>query len=151
MIDEDGDVNKLKELLTEGVKTESADEAAIKELLSVFRFTEREKSARRYGLSLKMGGIISPFIQPIVKAASGNWESFAKSSIKTFEKRVEGESAYIIIACENPRNTDYINTGYMLGELGSRLAGYKNTPCDAAAAGHRRHGARSKKNYILGL
>ena len=128
MVDKADDAGKLKELLTEGVKVESANEAATKELLSVFRFLEREKSAWRYGLSLKMDGIISPLIQPIVKAASGSWESFAKSSIKTFEKRVAGESAYIIITCENPQTADYINAGYMLGELGRELYGYKILP-----------------------
>lgn len=104
IIDSEDEVLKLQKYLLEGTKIESQDEAATKELLNVFRFTEWEKNQNRFGLSLNnMPAAIKPFIQPILKLTSKNWESFGNSSIDIFEKRLAEETSYILIKCKNPR------------------------------------------------
>jgi len=67
IIDSNQDVEKLETVLLEGTTIESKDEAATKELLNVFRFTEWQKNEFRYGLSLNtLPAIITPIIQPII-------------------------------------------------------------------------------------
>ena len=118
IIETDTDVEKLKGLLLEGTIIESKDEAATKELLDVFRWTEWEKNEYRYGLSLNtLPGIIKPFIQPIMKFSSSNWEAFGDSSIKQFKERLALQDKYILIKCKNPEGNEYIKSGQIFQEL----------------------------------
>ena len=118
IIETDTDVEKLKGLLLEGTIIESKDEAATKELLDVFRWTEWEKNEYRYGLSLTaLPGIIKPFVQPIMKYSSGNWEAFGDSSIKQFKERLTLQDKYILIKCKNPEENEYIKSGQIFQEL----------------------------------
>lgn len=112
------DVEKLKGLLLEGTIIESKDESATKELLDVFRWTEWEKNEYRYGLSLNtLPAILKPFIQPIMKSSSGNWEAFGDSSIKQFKERLASQTKYILIKAENPGNNEYIKSGELFQKL----------------------------------
>lgn len=112
------DIEKLKGMLLEGTIIESKDEAATKELLDVFRWTEWEKNEYRYGLSLNtLSGIIKPFIQPIMKSSSNNWEAFGDSGIKQFKERLALQKKYILIKCENPTTEEYIRSGEIYQKL----------------------------------
>lgn len=118
ILESDTDVEKIKGMLLEGTVVESKDEAATKELLNVFRWTEWEKNDFRYGLSLNtLPGIIMPFIQPIMKSSSSNWEAFGDSSIKQFKDRLALQTKYILIKCEAPGNLAYIQSGQIYQEL----------------------------------
>lgn len=121
-------VASFKELLLEGTIVESNHEKATKELIEVFRFTERQKNEYRYGLSLSMGKMVTPFLGPIIKATANDWQSFGKSSITNFEKRIEDEVAYIVVTSTSPEQLDYIKTGEMLQQLGHELKGYSIRP-----------------------
>lgn len=118
IIETDTDVEKLKGMLLEGTIIESKDETATKELLDVFRWTEWEKNEYRYGLSLNtLPGIIKPFIQPIMKFSSSNWEAFGDSSIKQFKERLALQTKYILIKCKTPDKNEYIKSGQIFQEL----------------------------------
>lgn len=112
VIDGGTELEELKEILLAGTVAESTDEAAMVELLEFFRWTERDLNKTRYGLSLNtMPAMMKPFIQPIMKMSSGNWESFGKSGITMFEDRIGQEQGYILICSEEPSAADYINAG----------------------------------------
>lgn len=118
MIDTAEEVEKLQEYLLQGTVIESRHEAATKELLDVFRWTEWEKNEYRYGLSLtSIPMLIKPFIQPILKWTSGNWEAFGDSSIKMFKERLQKQHRYILVKCENPNSLDLIYCGQIYQEL----------------------------------
>jgi len=118
ILESDNDVEKMKGLLLEGTVVESKDEAATKELLHVFRWTEWEKNDFRYGLSLNtLPGIIKPFIQPIMKASSNNWQAFGDSSISQFKDRLALQTKYILIKCANPDSLAYIQSGQIYQQL----------------------------------
>lgn len=128
LIDDIKTVASFKELLLEGTIVESNHEKATKELIEVFRFTERQKNEYRYGLSLSMGKMITPFLGPIIKATANDWQSFGKSSISNFEKRIEDEVTYIVVTSPSPVQLDYIKTGELLQQLGHELTGYSIRP-----------------------
>ena len=114
----DTDVEKMKGLLLEGTVVESKDEAATKELLHVFRWTEWDKNEYRYGLSLNtLPGIIKPFIEPIMKASSNNWQAFGDSSISQCKDRLALQTKYILIKCDAPDSLAYIQSGEIYQQL----------------------------------
>lgn len=118
----------LKGLLLEGTIIESKDEEAMKELLSIFRFTEWDKNKYRYGLSLNtLPDYIKPFIQPIMKY-SANWQSFGEQGIKSFKTRLSEEVGYILIKGEGISYKDYIEAGEAYTQLQSKLKGYSIRP-----------------------
>lgn len=118
IIESDDDVVKLEEVLMEGTIIESKDEEAMKELLDVFRFTEWEKSEHRYGLSLNtLPAILKPFMQPIIKSVSKDWEGFGDSGIKQFKERLAQQTKYILIKCEDPGHLEYIYSGQIYQKL----------------------------------
>lgn len=118
MIDAAEEVEKLQQYLLQGTVIESQHEAATKELLDVFRWTEWEKNEYRYGLSLtSMPTLIRPFIQPILKWTSGNWEAFGDSSIKMFKEKLQKQHRYILIKCDGPSSLDLIYCGQIYQKL----------------------------------
>lgn len=129
IIEKGEELEDLKNRLMAGTVAESEDEGAIKELLSFFRWTEKDKEAERFGLSLNsMPWVIKPFIQPVMKITSGNWESFGKSSIAMFEKRLENEEMYILVSCKEPETIDYINAGRAYQDLVFHAGGHVIKP-----------------------
>lgn len=129
IIESSSDVEKLEGVLLEGTIIESKDEAATKELLDVFRFTEWQKNTYRYGLSLNtMPGILKPFIQPIMKSSPNNWESFGDSSINQFKDRLTKQSKYILIRYDNPSNLEYIYSGQIYQKLIYEISNYDLRP-----------------------
>lgn len=118
IVESSAEVEKLENLLLEGTIIESQDEAATKELLEVFRFTEWEKNKYRYGLSLNtVPGILKPFIQPIVKSSSKDWQGFGESSIKQFKDRLDTQNQYVLIKCNSSSNLKYIYSGEIYQNL----------------------------------
>lgn len=118
IIESGTDVEKIKGQLLEGTIVESKDEAATKELLNVFRWTEWEKNEYRYGLSLNtLPDVIKPFIEPIMKSSSNNWEAFGDSSITQFKDRLALQTKYILIKCKTPGNSAYIYSGQIYQKL----------------------------------
>lgn len=118
ILESSSEIDKLKGMLLEGTIVESKDEAAAKELLDVFRWTEWQKNKYRYGLSLNtLPSIIKPFIQPIMKSSSNNWDAFGDSGIKQFKDRLALQTKYILIKCENPTTEVYIKSGEIYQKL----------------------------------
>lgn len=129
IVESSGDVEKLEEVLMEGTIIESKNEAAMKELLDKFRFTEWEKNEYRYGLSLNtLPGILKPFTQPIIKSVSKDWEGFGDSGIKQFENRLEQQTKYILIKSDNPSNLEYIYSGQIYQKLIFKVDEYDLRP-----------------------
>lgn len=128
VIDQPAAMADMQHLLRQGTLVESGHEAAMTELLDIFRFTERDKNAHHYGLSLSMPKGIMPLMGPIVKASAGNWEAFGQSGITAFEKRLDQGVAYIVMMCPDPEALDYIQAGQALQQLGYQLSGYSIRP-----------------------
>ena len=129
IIETNPEVDKLENLLLEATVIESKDEAATKELLDVFRWTEWQKNEYRYGLSLNsMSGALKPFIQPIMKASSNNWEAFGDSGISQFKDRLAKQSKYILIKFDKPSNLEYLYGGQIYQKLIFELNGYVLRP-----------------------
>jgi hypothetical protein len=123
------DVEKLQKILLEGTIIESRNEEATKELLDVFRWTEREKNEYRYGLSLNsIPGIIKPFVQPLMKLSSNDLAGFGDSGIKMFEERLDLEHSYILLKIKDPSRIDYIHTGEIYQKLIYSVGGYELRP-----------------------
>lgn len=107
----------LKALLLEGTVLESKDEAAMIELLNVFRFTKRDSLAYRYGLRLTMmNPLLQTIIGPILKVTSTPL-NFGQSSISTFEARLANEVGYILIHKDTMDKEGYIELGRYIAEL----------------------------------
>ncbi len=129
IVESSSDVEKLENVLLEGTIIESRDEAATKELLDVFRWTEWEKNEYRYGLSLNtMPGILKPFIQPIMKSSSNNWEAFGDSGITQFKDRLDKQTKYILIKSDNPSNIEYLYSGQIYQKLIFEVSDYDLRP-----------------------
>ncbi len=129
MIESNADVEKLEGVLLEGTSIESKDEAATKELLDVFRWTEWEKNEYRYGLSLNtMPGILKPFIQPIMKLSSNDWEAFGESGITQFKDRLDKQIKYILIKSDNPGSLEYLYSGQIYQRLIFEVSDYDLRP-----------------------
>lgn len=129
IIDSSADVKKLESILLEGTIIESKDAGAVKELLNVFRWTEWEKNKFRYGLSLNsLPGILKPFIQPIMKHSSKNWEAFGESSIKSFKDRLATQDKYLLIKCDNSDNLKFIHDGQIYQKLIFEISDYNLRP-----------------------
>lgn len=123
------DVEKLENMLLEGTVIESKDEAATKELLEVFRWTEWEKNEYRYGLTLNtMPGILKPFIQTIMKFSSNNWEAFGDSGIAQFKDRLDKQTKYILIKHDDPSDLEYLYSGEIFQQLIVEVGGYDLRP-----------------------
>ncbi|OPL09892.1 MAG: hypothetical protein AVO34_12730 [Firmicutes bacterium ML8_F2] len=119
---------QLQEYLRKGTLIESNNQAAVEELLEIFRFSKWEKNKYRYGLSLNtMQPIIRTFIEPVI-GFTANWESFGDSSIGVFEQRLEDESIYLVISKETPAPIDYIQVGEVTTRLGLGINGYMARP-----------------------
>jgi len=129
IVESSSDVEKLEGVLLEGTTIESKDEAAAKELLDVFRWTEWEKNEYQYGLSLNtMPWILKPFIQPIMKFSSNNWEAFGDSGIKQFKERLSRQNMYILIKCDSSSNLEYIYSGQIYQKLIFDVSDYDLRP-----------------------
>lgn len=129
IIESNSDVEKLEGILLEGTIIESKDEAATKELIDVFRWTEWEKNEYRYGLSLNtMSGILKPFIQPIMKFSSNNWNAFGDSSIAQFKDRLNKQTRYILIKRDKPGNLEYLYSGQIYQKLIFEVSNYDLRP-----------------------
>lgn len=123
------DVEKLEGILLAATIIESKDEAATKELLEVFRWTEWGKNEYRYGLSLNaMPGILKPFIQPIMKFYSSNWKAFGESGVTQFKDRLDNQSKYILIKNDNPSNLDYLYSGQIFQKMMFGVSDYDLRP-----------------------
>lgn len=124
----DSKLNRIKDLLSKANKIESENEDAMKELLSVFRFTRWDKNKYKYGLSLNtLNPILEPFVNPIMNLTK-NWKSFGQSGISVFEERLSHEVGYIFITKKNPVYEDYIKTGEIVSQLSNNLSGYRVQP-----------------------
>lgn len=129
VVDSGSELEDLKEILLKGTVIESEDKAATLELLNIFRWTERDKNDYRYGLSLaSLPDALKPFIQPVMKLSSGDWQSFGKSSIDQFRQRLAKEQSYILIKCKSPRPVDYVYAGQIYQKLISLAGGYEMRP-----------------------
>lgn len=123
------EVERLQGILLEGTIIESKDEAATKELLDVFRWTEWEKNRYRYGLSVnELPSVAKPFIQPIMRVASRNWQAFGESGIAQYEKRLATQTMYILLKNNSPGNLEYIQIGQLYQKLLSRVPAYDFRP-----------------------
>ena len=123
------DVEKLEGFLLEGTIIESKDEAAAKELLDVFRWTEWQKNDYRYGLSLNtMPGLLKPFIQPIMQSSSKNLEAFGDGGIAQFKYRLDKQTRYILIRSDNPGSLEYLYSGQIYQKLIFEVSGYDLRP-----------------------
>lgn len=123
------DVEELEGVLLQGTIIESKDKAATKELLDMFQWTEWEKNEYRYGLSLNtIPRLLKPFIQPIMKFSSNNWEAFGDSSINQFKDRLDKQTKYILIKCDNPSNLEYIHSGQIYQKLIAEVGDYDLRP-----------------------
>jgi len=128
-IDSESDMKELQAMLMQGTIIESNNEAAVKELLSVFRWTERDKNEYRYGLSLNsMPALMKPFVQPIMESASRNTEAFGKSSVKMFEDSIKSDIGYILIISDEAQEMDYIKSGEIYQSLVIEGEGYALRP-----------------------
>lgn len=129
IIESSSDVEKLESILLEGTIIESKDEAATKELLDVFRWTEWEKNEYRYGLSLNtIPGILKPFIQTLMKFTSTNWVAFGDSGITQFKDRLDKQIKYILIRSDNPSNLEYLYSGQIYQKLIFEVSDYNLRP-----------------------
>lgn len=118
IIESSSDVEKLESVLLEATIIESKDEAATKELLDVFRWTEWEKNEHRYGLSINaLPGMIKPFIQPIMKSLSSDWEAFGDSGISQFKDRLDKQTKYILLKADNPSDLEFLYSGQIYQKL----------------------------------
>jgi len=123
------DLEKLEVVLLKGTTIESEDEAATKELLNVFRFTEWQKNRFRYGLSLNTLPVtLKPFIQPIMNFSSSDWKSFGVSSIKQFNERLALQDKYILIRYTAPSNKEFVLSGQIYQELIFKVGAYTLRP-----------------------
>ena len=114
----------IKAMLREGNRIESENQEAMEELLENFRFSKWSKNSYRYGLSINTTSpLIQTFINPILNVTSSE-ESFGKSSIQVFVKRLENEIGYILLKKENPTEEDFITAGEVLISLSNNLDGY---------------------------
>lgn len=129
IIDSSSDVEQLENVLLQATIIESKDEAAAKELLDVFRWTEWEKNEYRNGLSLNaMPDMLKPFIQPIMKLSSGDWEAFGESGITQFKDRLDKQTKYILIKSDNPSNLEYLYSGQIYQKLIFEINDYDLRP-----------------------
>lgn len=118
----------FQDYLRKGTMVEANHQGAMTELLEIFRFTKWDKNKYRYGLSLNT---IAPpfrmFIEPIVGLTS-NSKNFGESSITAFEKRLENEEAYLVLAVQSPKPSNYVQVGEALSVLGLEVDGYVIRP-----------------------
>jgi len=129
IIESSSDVEKLESVLLEATIIESKDEAAAKELLNVFRWTEWEKNEQRYGLSLNtLPVMLKPFIQPIMKSLSGDWEAFGDSGISQFKDRLDKQTKYILLKADNPSDLEYLYSGQIYQNLILEISEYDLRP-----------------------
>lgn len=129
IVDSNQEVEKLEGLLLEGTVIESQDEAATKELLNVFRFTEWQKNQFRNGLSLStLPAIIKPFIQPIMNFSSDDWKSFGEGSIKQFKQQLDKQDKYILIRHDASSDKDYVLAGQLYQKLIFEIGNYNLRP-----------------------
>ncbi len=118
----------IQHYLREGTRIESNDQEAMEELLSIFRFSKRDKNNYRYGLSLNtMKPALQMIVEPIMNYTT-TADSLGKSSITAFEHRLSKEVGYVLIQKENPSNTDLVETGEILTRLTKDIKGYKVRP-----------------------
>ncbi|AUD65911.1 hypothetical protein BK011_09520 [Tenericutes bacterium MZ-XQ] len=118
----DEQLETFKAFLLEGTTIESTDQAAMDELLSIFRFSRHSKNVFRYGLSLNTISRPMQFYIESLVGMTSNWESFGKSSITTFEKRLASEFSYFVISKEQPSQLDYLHVGYLSQWLSLELS-----------------------------
>lgn len=129
LVSSEVEVKKLKDILLEATIIESRDEAATKELLDVFRWTEWEQNKYRYGLSLNtLPGVLKPFIQPILKFTSKNWQAFGESSITQFKNRLDSQTGYILIKHNKPGCLEYVLSGQVYQRLSSEISDHYLRP-----------------------
>lgn len=133
IVESSDDVEKLEDVLMEGTIIESKNEVAMKELLDKFRFTEWEKNEYRHGLSLNtLPGVLKPFMQPIIRSVSKDWEGFGDSGIKQFRERLTQQTKYILIKCDDPSNLEYIYSGQIYQKLIFEVSDYDLRPTSQA-------------------
>jgi hypothetical protein len=129
IIQEGNEFASFQELLLEATKIESNHEAATKELLNIFRWTEKDKNEYKYGLTLtSLPGILKPFVQPIMKYTAGDWKAFGQSSIQMFEERLKEETAYVVVKTDMATEEDYIHCGMFMQKVSYKLNGYYMRP-----------------------
>jgi hypothetical protein len=125
-------VAQFQAFLREATAIEAGNEAALEEMIHVFRFSRWDKNKYRYGLSLNtMSPYLQIFVEPIMDLTSNSktfYKTFGDSSISAFEDRLSDEESYILIKKENPSPMDYIITGELMSELSDELDGYTIRP-----------------------
>lgn len=129
LVDTESEVEALEGMLLEGTIIESKDKEATRELLDFFRWTEWDKNKYRYGLSLNtLPDPVKPFAQPLMKILSKDLSSFGESGIKQFKERLEKQTKYILIHCDNPVTLDYVVSGQIYQQLVHEVSGYELRP-----------------------
>ncbi|SEO32412.1 hypothetical protein SAMN04488134_10685 [Amphibacillus marinus] len=120
--------SEFQDYLYTATEIEAENQQAMEEMLDVFRFTKWEKNKYRYGLSLNtIGPPLNTFIPPIV-GLTAQWKSFGKATINSFEERLANEELYLVLALENPTQSDYIEVGEVITGLTQRVAGFTLRP-----------------------
>lgn len=118
----DEGLETFKAFLLEATTIESTNQAAMDELLSIFRFSRHSKNEFRYGLSLNTIPRPMQFYIESLVGMTSNWKSFGNSSITTFEKRLASEFSYFVISMEQPSKLDYLRVGYLSQWLSLELS-----------------------------
>lgn len=124
------DISKveLKDYLLEATIKESHNQAAVEELIDVFRFTKRDQNKMRYGLMMNtMPNWLETFIGPIMKNTVG-WENFGEQSIKKFEERLSKETGYLLIHHDDMDMIDYVKLGELVDGVSRANPGYQIRP-----------------------
>ncbi len=123
------DLDTLKNSLMEATIAESHDQAAMEELLKVFRWTEWDKNELRDGLTLRnMNPLMQHLIQPLMKIFPSDWKGFGEQGIAQFRDRLLTESAYVLIDSKTTDSYAYLNTGRAYQRLCSEISGYTIRP-----------------------
>jgi len=118
----------FQDYLRKGTLIEASNQDATEELLDIFRFTKWDKNKYRYGLSLNtISPTLRTFIEPIIGIIS-DWKSFGKSSISTFEQRMDNEEIYLVLAKKGPEAMNFVQLGEVITKLGLNVEGYTSRP-----------------------
>lgn len=120
--------SEIVSLLRHAYRIEAENKEATLELIENFRFTERDKNEFRYGLSLDLSPAIKPFLQPILKMTSSDWEGFGQAGIKVFDQRLNEETFYILLTSNDQSELTYVEAGRYYQRLKNEVEGYELRP-----------------------
>lgn len=126
-VTEQTEVERLIEMLIEGVEIESKHEAAMLETGNVLRITNHQKSEFKYGLSMDSNNpsvVMRTIIQYMAKIMAQGWEKDGEFWLNGETKNIESSETFGFIQTANNTRLDQVKAGELYGMI--QLYAYHN-------------------------